>query len=111
MVLIGALIVLCVGSGASQHVTLTEPVTLNIPAYELRYFSVSLVPDQWQVHVVLWPIGADTDLHAVRHTWADEEGETLIKQLNSADFSSVSLKTRLLQRLVDDGVLAGTVEP
>lgn len=43
------------------------------------------------------------------HRYSEDEGWTLLKQLNTMNFSATSFNTRILQRLSADGVKVGTV--
>jgi len=45
----------------------------------------------------------------LRHSYYDSEADSLMVSLNKADLSTNSLQRRILQRLINDGVLIGSV--
>jgi hypothetical protein len=46
---------------------------------------------------------------AISHSITGDAALTLLKALNKANLTTQSLERRVLQRLIDDGVLAGTL--
>lgn len=86
--------------------TLTTPVPAPVPGRNSFTLSrLVLDVDLAQIEIV----GKGDDGKKVRHTIKGAAATTLMGQLNNADLSTNTLKRRVLQRLVDDGVLVGTV--
>lgn len=96
-----------------EELVLTSPVVESKTTTKYRVASVTLDLDT-RASVADGPgliaITLRSDLNeALYHTYTGTIATTLIKQLNVVNLSTKSLHKRIIERLVADGVLVGTV--
>ena len=101
------LVVLCaaaVGMAAQERVDLTTPVAkASTSSYQLS--SVTFAIDAAVIRIVLKANNGDE----LTKTYEGAPATTLTNALNTANLSTRSLKQRIFDRLISDGVLVGTV--
>ncbi len=84
---------------------MTEQVDLTTPAASVKIASLML---DWRNKII--SIGYVTDIGSVAyHTISETEAETLMILLNKANLTTNSLHRRTMQKLIADGVVAGTI--
>lgn len=118
-ILLALIMLLTVGTGAQERITLTTPITRpSVPEYRLRALTLyvgdagTTVDDR--VDVDLDPIQAtsgspDDVLPTRRESYGGATANTIILQINKANLTTRSLQQRIFDRLIADGRLAGTV--
>jgi hypothetical protein len=91
--------------GAQEQIRLTTPEVITANTVTIRMFMIR--PTIATIDVEL---ATDTG-RILRHRWGPNAATlTMIRNLNKADLSTRSLQQRILDRLVLDGVIQGTVE-
>lgn len=72
------------------------------------YYRVERISFDWPAKVIHVQLKGQTG-EVKSHTYAGVTAETLMIQLNKLDLSAISLHKRILNRLIADGVIGGTV--
>jgi phosphopentomutase len=86
----------------AERLTLTSPVAIT------DYTILSVILD-WRHSSIKISVQSNSG-EVLAHAYFGNTAETLIRQLNTTDFSVMSLHKRVLERLALDGILpAGTV--
>lgn len=87
-----------------EQLDLTDPVVFpSTTRYEVIYVCL----DKRRAHIAIRV--EDEAGRARDFVYSGAEATTLMRQLNKADLSVKSLERRILERLVADGLLAGTI--
>lgn len=84
---------------------MAEKVTLTTPVAD---YEVSALDLQWtarRIVITLVNSRGDTFLHEI----LDPQATTLMVALNKANLTANSLHRRIMQQLITDGVIAGTI--
>lgn len=88
----------------AERLILTIPA---VPAIDVDYRLVSLAFDWGEETLAIRLLGAGGQ--RVGHQYTGATAVSLMRALNKADFSAVSLQRRVLQRLVADGIVNGAI--
>jgi hypothetical protein len=100
---------------AQEKITLTEPVHTDPGAAEFRLMTLALNANQWEVHATFGEVAAGTFAFLPNGKTMDchylgPDAEVLLKQLNTMNFSTVSMQKRVIQQCQKDGKIgAGTI--
>ena len=87
---------------------MAEIVTLTSPPPQLTTYRVNELHFNWgAASVQIGLIGTNGEAKA--HSYGSTTATAMMNFLNTANLSSTSLHKRVIQRLVNDGVLAGTI--
>lgn len=90
----------------AEQVDLTEPEVKTNTRYELS----RVVLDYKEKNIEIVLEGANGEIKGkVYNAHTSPTGQMLLNQLNTANLSSTSLVKRIYNRLLADGVIAGTV--
>ena len=89
-----------------ERVDLTVSQTKTTTNYQLRHLSLNIISKQIAVELVSDTGGVITKVYDSTTT---PTGATLLSQINASDNRTVSMVRKVYNRLVADGVLAGTV--
>ena len=73
----------------------------------LAYSSDPITPDPAHSRIFIALVG--TNGRTMNHVYNGQTADTLILALNKANLTTVSLERRILNQLVADGVIAGTI--
>lgn len=88
----------------AEQLDLTAPVVPpSITNYKVRYLELN-----WDAATIVVGLKG-TNGESFRHAYSGTTATTLMNSLNTLNMSTTSLQKRILNRLVTDGVLAGTV--
>jgi hypothetical protein len=91
----------------AEQLDLTAPVTKTATAnYRVSYLNMDV--DGGRLMVVLTANNGDT-VQKVYDATTTPTGASLLIALNKADLTAKSLQRRILERLIADGVIAGTI--
>jgi hypothetical protein len=85
---------------------MAETVTLTTPATNYSVVSLALFWEAAHIHVV---IRSQNPSSLIDHHIFGAEATTLMIALNKADLSSNSLQRRILNKMIADGVIQGTI--
>lgn len=86
----------------AEQITLAAPVNRpSVTDYRIGYFAIDVTHQRLIVELVA------NDETRLMHVW--EEAGALIGALNVANLTQKSLERRIYEKLIADGVLAGTV--
>jgi hypothetical protein len=91
---------------AQERIDLTTPVQTTVTNWSITTFT--LRPRQGIVYIRLVSNLGD-EVEKVYDGTTNPRGSTLISNLNTANLSTRSLEARIYDRLIADGVFAGTV--
>ena len=86
----------------------TLTLTAAIVPPSITSYRVSLLQLDWDGAAITIRLRGPNNEQR-EHIYSGSTATTLMNQLNTLNMSTTSLHKRLLQRLVSDGVLAGTV--
>ena len=91
----------------SEQIDLTIP-EVAVPEVSVAEYHISSLSFNWEVKKIIIDLVSD---NGIRKTfgYSDTEAETLMIALNKVDLSTKSLQTRILERLVADGRLDGSI--
>ena len=87
-----------------EQLDLTTPI---VPPATTYYQVVRLVLDWYGQYIEIGLRGPNGELQT--HGYSGGTAKTLMTQLNTLDLSTTSLQKRILNRLIADGVVIGTV--
>ena len=87
-----------------EQCDLTIPIT---PTTLANYQVTRLLLDWYGQFIEITLRGSNGEVKT--HTYSGSIALTLIRQLNTANFSTISLHKRIMNRLVTDGVITGAV--
>lgn len=88
----------------AELITLASPI---VPPSITTYRVVYLAFDWENPSITVGLRGTNSE--RVNHSYSDATATTLMNQLNVANLSLTSLHKRVIQRLVSDGKIAGTI--
>lgn len=88
----------------AETITLTTPA---VPEVVTLYQVVYLELDWEHARIVVKLLAPDGK--RIAHNYTGLAATTLMRQLNKVDLSAMSLHRRILQRLVADGVIVGSI--
>ena len=98
------LVVLCVPVWAAEQLDLAAPITPpSTTTYKVIFLSMQW--PQGEVSITL----ADENGKTTGYSYNGPEATSLMQMLNTANLSVKSLQRRILEKLVNDGKLTGTV--
>lgn len=87
-----------------EIITLATPVTTP----SITTWRVSSLLLDWDAAVIAISLRGSGG-ERLSHTYAGAQATSLMTALNKANLTSNSLHKRVIQRLIDDGMLAGTI--
>lgn len=102
LAVLGALVV----AEAQERIDLTTPTSKTVSNWQIE--QVTLLPQQGRVFVRCVANTGET-VEKVYDAGTTPRGSVLISNLNTANLSTRSLEARVYDRLIADGVFAGTV--
>lgn len=85
-----------------------EIFTRTVPIPAVSQFTVSTLYLDWPGQVIQVTLSGANG-QKLTHGWHGATATTLIVQLNKANLSTTSLHRRVIDRLISDGVLSGSV--
>lgn len=103
-----ALALAVVATRSQELVTLSPPIP-SVTSYTITEVQLTWgdgTPTTCRIIIRLKPNVGGTEM---RHDYMNDQACTLIRALNKANLSTISLQRRIFNQLISDGVLSGSV--